>query len=87
MHKINAAQTTGQIGAHVIINLQVTLLVHAEILVLLGMALDRKVTSELKALCALPVTLGISCMARKRERVYQMAVGRGDSRSAKVISS
>lgn len=67
--------------------MQVTLLVHVGIPVLLGMALDRKVISELKALYALPVIPDISFMARKRERVYQMAVGLGDSQSAKVISS
>lgn len=63
------------------------LLVHVGIQVLLVMALDRKVISELKALYALLVILAISFMAQKKEHVYPMAAGLGDSRSAKVISS
>lgn len=67
--------------------MQVILLVHVGTQALLVMALDKKVTSELKVLYALLVILDISFMVQKKELVYPMAVGLGDSQSAKVISN
>lgn len=63
------------------------LLVHVGTQALLVMALDRKVTSELKVLYVLLVILDISFMVQKKELVYPMAAGLGDSQSAKVISN
>lgn len=67
--------------------MQVILLVRVGIQALLVMALDRKVTSELKVLYALLVMPDISFMVQKKELVYPMAPGLGDSQNAKVISS
>lgn len=74
------------IGVDLSLTVQVIPLVHVGTRVLLVMALDRKVISELKALYALPVIVATSFMAQKKEHVYPMAVGLGGSQSAKLYN-